>query len=458
MKRPSGVGCVFACLWGMSVWGPLAQAQNLATLYERASAIDPAVLGAQAQLRAVQQRQVQARAGFGPTAALVGSYNDTRYREQPEYDVRRFYAKQGSVQITQPLYRGALFPGLDSAQAQLMQAQAALDQARAESAQRLVEASFELFKARDALELARAQRVATEEQLRLAQRSFKVGTTPIIDVKEAEARAAFVAAQVSAAEFELDLKQQVLAELTGQGAPDLLTRGLDGQRLPALDAAAASGWLATAQDHSTQIQQARQALAAAEAEVNKAWHGHGPTMDLTYNYTHGSDMGTLTSAYPRGGKSSTLGVNLNVPLFASGATHAKVKEAQALRDKAASDVDSARRAVALGVRQSTQATLSAISQAHGLEVAVRSQEAAFQANRRGYEVGMKINAEVLDSQSRVFEARRDLSRARYDAWVGYIRLKAQAGQLDAPDIAALDAVLVPLTPASMDARPSAGSR
>lgn len=458
MKKRIGMGCVFACLWGGAVWAQAGPAPSLAALYEQALARDPAVAGAQAQLRAVEQRQVQARAGFGPTAALVGSYNDTRYRERPEYDVRRFHAKQGSVQITQPLYRGALFPGLDAAQAQRVQAQAALDQARAESAQRLVEAGFELFKARDALELARAQRVATEEQLRLAQRSFKVGTTPIIDVREAEARAAFVAAQVSAAEFELDLKQQVVAELTGQGAADLLTRGLDGQRLPPLDANAAAGWLAAAQDNNTQIQQARQGLAAAEAEVARAWHGHGPTADLTYNYTHGSDTGTLTSAYPRGGKSSTVGVNVNIPLFASGATHAKVKEAQALRDKAASEVDSARRAVALGVRQSTQATLSAISQAHGLEVAVRSQEAAFQANRRGYEVGMKINAEVLDSQSRVFEARRDLSRARYDAWVAYIRLKAQAGQLDVPDIAALDALLVPLTPASFEVRSPVGTR
>ncbi|WP_369660235.1 TolC family protein [Variovorax sp. V15] len=428
---------------------PLAKAQSLPDLYIRALARDPAVAGAEAQLHAAEQRHVQARASFGPTAALVGNYNETRYREAPKYEQRKFQGKQLNLQITQPLLRSALFPALDSAEAQLYQAQAALDQARADSAQRLVEACFEVLKARDALDLARAQRVSTAEQLMLAQRSFKIGTAPIIDVREAEAKADSVAAQVSAAEFELDLRLQIVAELTGQTASTLLTRGLDGKHLPPLEAGSASLWLATAQDNSAQLQQARQALLAAEAEVRKAWHGHAPTADLTYTYGRSSDTGTLTTAFPRGGNSSAVGVNLNIPLFASGATHSKVNEARALRDKAQSDVDAARRTISLGVRQNTSATLSAIGQAHGLEAAVRSQELAFRANRRGYEVGMKVNAEVLDSQSRLFEARRDLSRARYDAWAGYIKLKALAGRLDESDISTLDALLVSVAQADM---------
>lgn len=426
-----------------------AFAQSLPELYTQALALDPAVAGAEAQLHAAEQRQVQARAGFGPTAAMVGNYSETRYREAPEYEQRKFQGRQLNLQITQPLLRSALFPALDAAEAQLYQAQAALDQARADSAQRLVEACFEVLKARDALDLARAQRVSTAEQLMLAQRSFKIGTAPIIDVREAEAKADSVAAQVSAAEFDLDLKLQIVAELTGHTASALLTRGLDGKHLPPLAVDSASQWLTAAQENSAQLQQAQQALLAAEAEVRKAWHGHAPTADLTYTYGHSSDTGTITTTFPRRGNSSAVGVNLNIPLFASGATHSKVNEARALRDKAQSDVDAARRTVNLGVRQNTSATLSAISQAHGLEAAVRSQELAFRANRRGYEVGMKVNAEVLDSQSRLFEARRDLSRARYDAWVGYVKLKALAGRLDESDIAALETLLVPVVQADM---------
>ena len=72
---------------------------------------------------------------------------------------------------------------------------------------------------------------------------------------------------------------------------------------------------------------------------------------------------------------------------------------------------------------------------------------------------MKVNAEVLDAQSKLFEARRDLSRARYDAWAGYIKLKALVGRLVAADLLALDELLVVAEAPTMrvPARPPAGA-
>jgi outer membrane protein len=440
--------CLCACLAG-SLAAETATAQSLFELYTRALENDPVVSGAEAQLRASEQRRVQARAAFGPNAALVGNYNENRYRQAPAYERRDFRDKQLNFRVTQPLLRSDLFPALDSAEAQVRQAQALVDQIRADTAQRLVEACFEVLKARDALELVRAQRESTLEQLALAQRSFKTGTAPIIDVREAEARADVVATQVSAAEFDLDLKLQIVKELTGQNAEVLLRRRLDGKQLPPLQTGSASLWLTAAQDNSAQLRQAQQAFASANAEVRKAWQAHAPTVDLTYTYGHSSDTGTTLSSVPRRGNNSTVGVNLNIPLFASGAAQSKVNEARAMRDKAQSDVDATRRAVNLDVRQNVSSVLSAISQAHGFETAVQSQELAFRATRRGYEVGMKVIVEVLDSQSRLFEARRDLSRARYDAWVGYIKLKAMTGRVDDSDIRSLDAMLVSVVQAEM---------
>jgi len=255
--------CLGACLTG-GLTGGTATAQSLHDLYVQALAQDPAVAGAEAQVRAAEERQVQARAAFGPSAAVVGNYGDTRYREAPAYEQRRFYEKKLNVQVTQPLLRSALLPALDSSAAQVQQARAMLEQARTDTGQRLVEACFEVLKARDALELVRAQRVATAEQLTLAQKSFKTGTAPVIDVRDAEAKADAVAAQVSAAEFELDLRLQVVTELTGQNATDLLGRGLDGKQLPPLQADDTSQWFTAAQENNAQLRSARQALASAE--------------------------------------------------------------------------------------------------------------------------------------------------------------------------------------------------
>lgn len=255
-------------------------AQPLPDLASDALAIDPAVRSALVQVRAAEQRVVQARAAFGPTAAATLTKSETCYHEEP--DLRPFGSKQANVRVTQPLLlRCTLFPSLDAALAQLEQAQAQFDQAQAESMQRLIEACFDVLKGRDALTLLQAQRAATAEQLASAQRSFKIGTAPVIDVRETEARADAVMAQLAAAEQEFELKQQVLAEIVGRAVPDLLRRGLDGHRLPVLEASAVSEWLAAALAQSPQLRQAQLALTAAEADVRRCPWGRSAGVALS---------------------------------------------------------------------------------------------------------------------------------------------------------------------------------
>ena len=438
-----------AGLLGCSV---AATAQSLPELQQRALAADPGVRSAEAQQRAADERLFQARAAFGPTANLTVNHTDTRYTEAPAQAVRPFRADQYVFQVTQPIWRGQSFPALQAAQAQADQATAGLNQARAEALLRFVEACFEVFKARDVLNHAQALGEATTEQLALARRTFQVGRAAITDVREAEARLDSAQAQALAAEAELDLRQQVLAELTGDpvgAAAGLLARALAADSLPSVPAPSILEWIAAAQADSPQLRQAELALLAAEAEVRKASLAHAPSADLSLSYTKSNDTGTVTSIFPRRGESTAVGVNLTIPLFASGATQSKVREAIALRDKAESDVSLARRTLSLGVRQAFVATLSASAQAKALGAAERSQAVSLRANQRGYEIGLKVGAEVLDAQGKLFEARRDLSRARYDAWAAYFKLKALAGGLNVGDVDALEALLIAQAPAEM---------
>lgn len=426
---------------------PLA-AQGLPELMRQALATDPAVAGAAAQVRAADERVNQALGGFGPTVQITGNYTDNRYREAPAFDLRPFNSKQAVLQVTQPVLRAALVPAWQAARFQWLQAQAALSQAQSEAVQHLVDAVFEVLKARDAVNFVLAQQVSAAEQLVVARRSYQVGKAPLTDELDALAKADAVAAQLAAANAELTLRQQTLNELAGPGASAdaLRLRGLDGRRLPMIEAASVLTWLSDAATGSPQIAQSQLALQAAEAEIVKARQGHAPTADLNYSYTLSKDTGTTVSPFPRRGDNSVIALNFTMPLFASGVVQARVRETQALRDKAQADVDVARRTVSLAVRQAFSSTLSAVAQAQGLEAAVRSQELALRVSRRAYEVGTKANAEVLDAQSKLFDARRDLSRARYDAWNGYLKLKAQSGQLAESDLAALDALLIDQRP------------
>ena len=62
-----------------------------------------------------------------------------------------------------------------------------------------------------------------------------------------------------------------------------------------------------------------------------------------------------------------------------------------------------------------------------------------EANRTGYEVGVRINLDVLNAQQQLFTSQRDLAQARYTYLVGVMRLRAAAGTLEADAIRELAA-------------------
>lgn len=426
-----------------------AAAQTLPELASRALESDPGVRASSASRRAADERLFQAKAAYGPTANFTGTASNNHYSEAPAYDSRGFKSEQYVVQVSQPLWRGALYPALQAARSQLEQADSALLQARMEAQQRLAEAVLEVFKSRDVLAHAMALREAYQEQLAAARRAFGVGRAAAPEVREAEARVDNAVAQVLAAEAELDLRQQVLAEVGNGPTPELLHRAIAPDALPVLPADSVQEWLSRAEADSPQLRQARLAVEAAEAETRKASLAHAPTVDLNASYTRSNDTGTVTSIFPRRGNNAVVGATLTIPLFASGATQSKVVESLALRDKAQGELDLARRTLVIGVRQAFVATLSALSQARALTTAERSQALSVRANQRGYEVGIKTNADVLEAQGKLFEARRDLSRARHEAWAGYFKLRALSGLLTEADWQALDTQLVAYQPQDM---------
>ena len=71
-----------------------------------------------------------------------------------------------------------------------------------------------------------------------------------------------------------------------------------------------------------------------------------------------------------------------------------------------------------------------------------STQSALDANKLGYQVGVRINIDVLNAQSQLFQTKRDLARARYDVLVGGLRLRQANGTLKPEDIQAINNLLV----------------
>ena len=130
-----------------------------------------------------------------------------------------------------------------------------------------------------------------------------------------------------------------------------------------------------------------------------------------------------------------------MPLFAGGSTQSKSREAAYQRDAALSGLDNARRQAALAARQAYLGLVNGLAQVRALEAAVVSSRSALEATKVGYEVGIRINNDVLNAEQQYYATLRDLHKAKLDALLAQLRLKAAAGNLGEDDVAQVNALL-----------------
>jgi outer membrane protein len=138
-----------------------------------------------------------------------------------------------------------------------------------------------------------------------------------------------------------------------------------------------------------------------------------------------------------------VGVQLNIPLFQGGFVTSKTREAAANRNAALSSLEAARRSAALGARQYYLGVVSGLAQVKALEAALASSQLALESNRLGYEVGVRINIDVLNAEQQVYVTRRDLAKAKYDTLIAQLRLKAAVGALGEDDVVQVNGLLDP---------------
>ena len=418
------------------------QAQNLLDLYESARATDAAWQSAKAQYDANVFRAEQARAGLLPAANLSAGVSRTQFENTTPPVDRGFGTQNATLSASQPLYRPANLATYTQSRRQIDLAFAQLTASSQDLVIRVSQAYFDVLAAQDTLAFVRAQKTAVGEQLASAKRNFEVGTSTITDTREAQARFDLVTAQEIAAENDLRVKKLALDTLVGKtdAQPVPLAIPLN---LPAPEPADPNAWVDLGDAASPAIQQARSNLEIARLETEKAKAGHKPTVDLTasYNVTR-NPSGNTTSALGTRANNGQIGVAFNLPLFSGFATQNRIRETLSLEEKAQADLEAARRNVAQATRTAYFGLVSGQGQVRALEAAEASSQSALDANRLGYQVGVRINIDVLNSQSQLFQTTRDLAQARYNVLLGHLKLRQANGTLTPEDLTRLNALLV----------------
>ncbi len=411
------------------------QAQSLGALYEAARGFDATYQSARSQYDANLAKAEQARAGLLPQAGLSAGASWANVDSSVSGN-RNTDSQNIGLTASQPLYRPANRATFEQGQRSLVAAEAQLAAAEQDLIVRTSQAYFDVLGAQDTLTFVQAQKTAVAEQLAAARRNFEVGTATITDTREAQAQFDRVVAQEIAAENDLRVKKLALDQLVGRAntQPQPLSAPVN---LPPVAPDNVQAWVDASQASHPSIRQAETALEIARLETRKAEAGKGPTVDLNAGYQVARSPSSTLPINVRTNTAS-IGVAFNLPLYTGGAVQNRIKETLALEEKATSDLEAAKRGVAQATRAAYFGVVSGLGQVKALEAAEISSQSALDANRLGYQVGVRINIDVLNAQSQLFQTKRDLAVARYNVLTGTLRLKQANGSLKAEDIAAID--------------------
>lgn len=429
-----------------------AFAQSLPTLLEAARGHDAAFLSARAQFESARFRAEQSKALRRPSvsadATLSRTENSTPY--STSVTGSKIDATVANLSASQPLFNRANDLAIEQALKALDVAKADFETAEQDLIIRVSQAYFDVLASRDSLATVQASKKAITEQLASAKRAFEVGTATITDAREAQARFDLVTAQELAASNEVQTRQLALEQVVGRSgvAPAPLKLPLV---LPALLPDTADAWVDRALSAHPLARKAALGLEIAALEVRRARAGHLPTVALTGRYTNQSVDGSATARLSSGGSlnipqngtstNSVVGVTLTVPLYSGHTVENRVSETVQLQEKARNDLDAARRAVELATRQGFMGLKSLSAQVAALEAAESSSQLALESTQLGYKVGVRVNLDVLNAQSLLFQTQRDLAKARYDSILGSLRLRQAAGVLSQADVQALTPLL-----------------
>ncbi|NDL63617.1 outer membrane channel protein TolC [Acerihabitans arboris] len=439
-------------LIGLSLGGfsALSQAENLLQVYQQARLSNPDLRQSAADRDAAFEKINESRSPLLPQLGLGADYTYSQgFRDRK--DVNSGVAS-GSLQLTQTIFDMSLWRALT-----IQEKTAGVQDVTYQTAQQTLilntaTAYFNVLSAIDALSYTEAQKQSIYRELDQTTQRFNVGLVAITDVQNARAQYDLVLANEVTARNTLDNALESLRQISGNFYPQLAS--LNVERFKAERTQPIAGLLKQAETRNLNLLSARLAQDLAREQIRLAETGHYPTLSLTaqssvtntdYSGSRTNNVSTFDNS--KIGQNS-IGLSLNVPIYSGGSVTSQVKQAQYSFVSASEQLESAHRSVVQTVRSSFNNIAASVSTIDAYQQAVISAQSSLDASEAGYEVGTRTIVDVLDATTTLYDAKRELSDARYTYVINQLTLKSALGTLNESDIQALNASLGQQIPTS----------
>ena len=428
----------------------MADTLSLADAYQKALQYDATISASRADNAAEKQEIDKAFASFLPQArvsmykgrgitdsATPGSLGNTVNRHST-YDSENY-----SFSVRQSIFNKANFASYSQAKSQVARSDALLEQDNLSLISRVSGAYLDALLSTENVRYSESQGISVQSQLDQAKRRFKLGVGTVTEVNEAQANLDDVTARALEWTNSLEYAKRAIENLTGVYPERLL--GLDASKMPLTlsELKDVDSWIGNALSKNPAIVAAEQDIKIVTQEIAKSNAGHFPTLDLLASRAHTlSDTNyTIGSTY----NTDSVGLQLNIPIYSGGYVSATIRQAVAKLEQAQDKLSERQRAVTADVRKYFNALSNGVAKVQAFSQSVTSNEIAVVGTQKAYTAGMRTNVEVLNAQEKLFAAKRDLARERYQLIFNWMQLKQSAGVLTDADVQEANAWLsVPL--------------
>ncbi len=402
-----GLGLMVAC-------GLVAHAESLEEMTALAKKNDARYLAARAEYTAKTFQSDQALSRLLPTLEASGDLGKNHLKST--YDNHRFTAldrdfesNRWSAELIQPIVRMDAWMGLARSQKVNAYALCNLRLAESDLVLRLAQAYYDVLLAQESVGFLEAEKRTLTEQWQSAKGMHSSGAVAGTEPMQIQARLSLIVAQLLEAQWELANKRRVLESIAGEETvdPDPVPESELDKSLGSLD-----DWLARVPENY-QVRSARMSLEVAQGSQWQSASGFWPSIDAVGTYGDAHQGPTAAFPVETNDKSYSASLRCTWVLFSGWGTVAECREAQKNTEKAQYDLLAAEREAGIQIAEAYSGVCSGLEQMKALHQGVAAATEVMHAMEKGYTVGARTLAQVLDARQQLLDAKRSCSQAFY---------------------------------------------
>lgn len=423
MKNKFILGLLVAtCISGQCLAASLQEA--LKSAYET----NPALEGERAALRAVDENMAIAKSGFRPTMSVSGQYRDV-HANNNVVKVQDGYSRSLSANLVQPVFSG--FKTVNSIKAADSYIRAEQNNLYNVEQSVLLEAAtayLDVMRDEAIVKLRENNEKLLKKRMDETNQRYEVGELTRTDVSQAKARYSAAKSDRIASEGNLLASKAIYSQIVGQEPQDLIEPKEIAELFPT-DFEQAKR---EAIENNYSVQQAKYLLESKTYDVKTNTGDLLPSINVNANATRGTEESRLTKDPTT--NSAYVGVSFDMPLYAGGASRAKIRQSKYEKWQAQELVQQAERAAIATVTSSWEYMNANKAKIVSVKDQIKAYEIALDGVQKEEALGNRTVLDVLDAYQYLLNSQVEEVVALRDYYVSGLQMLSSVGKLTAENL------------------------